>query len=88
MWTVLNLNIYEFKQIPNIQKKVKFVAELGRPISERLQAFARNGRLKRRIGAPLLMTPDRYDRSADRVCVHVKFILKLGSYVLTNVHFT
>jgi hypothetical protein len=28
------------------------VAELGRPISERLQAFARNGRLKRRIGAP------------------------------------
>jgi hypothetical protein len=28
------------------------VAELGRPISERLQALARNGRLKRRIGAP------------------------------------
>jgi hypothetical protein len=28
------------------------VTELGRPISERLQAFARNGRLKRRIGAP------------------------------------
>jgi hypothetical protein len=29
------------------------MAELGRPISEHLQAFARNGRLKRRIGAPL-----------------------------------
>jgi hypothetical protein len=52
MWTVSNLNIYEFKQIPNIQKKVKFVAELGRPISEGLQAFTRNGRLKHRIGAP------------------------------------
>jgi hypothetical protein len=27
------------------------MAKLGRPISERLQAFARNERLKRRIGA-------------------------------------
>jgi hypothetical protein len=35
------------------RKKVKFMAKLGRPISERLLAFARNGRLKRRIGAPI-----------------------------------
>jgi hypothetical protein len=29
MWTVSNLNIYEFKQIPNVQKKSKIHSLIG-----------------------------------------------------------
>jgi hypothetical protein len=50
--SVQTWKLFKFEIVQNLTEKEKFLAKLGRPIWERLQASVCNGRWGRRIGAP------------------------------------